>query len=110
MIASKLCKENELDFVVGGGVSIDALNSLNSFNSIHLSRFETRKIIFSNESLYVPNIARGLLLAVEFELNWLKNKREYYKSIYEEDKVRINMLESRWENLISGHKSLELSA
>ena len=110
LIASKLCKENELDFVVGGGVSIDALNSLNSFNSIHLSRFETRKIIFSNESLYVPNIARGLLLAVEFELNWLKNKREYYKSIYEEDKVRINMLESRWENLISGHKSLELSA
>ena len=103
--ASKMSKNNGLDFVDGGGVSIDALPVLRKFKSSHLTRFETRKIVFSADALDIKNIDTGLLSAVEFELNWLKNKREYYKVIFDEDKLRIHMLESRWKSLIEGRKS-----
>ena len=66
----------------------------------HLTRFETRKIVFSAESLDSDAIERGLLSAVDFELNWLKNKREFYETIFNEDETRIEMLESRWKSLI----------
>ena len=105
LTASKLAKKNDLEFVVGGGVSIEAIPVLKKFKSTHLSRFETRKVVFSSESLDIKDISTGLLTAVEFELNWLKNKREYYKVIFDEDKLRIHMLESRWKSLIEGRKN-----
>ena len=40
------------------------------------------------------------LKAVGFELMWLKNKRHFYQSIYEEDANRIVMLEARYKKLI----------
>ncbi len=91
-----LCKRANLDFVVGGGVSNDAVPFLSSIAEIGLSRFETRKVIFSGESLTIPSLKDGLLQAVEFELLWLKNKREHYRIIQDEDLARINMLEERW--------------
>ena len=105
LTASKLAKKNDLEFVVGGGVSIEAIPVLKKFKSTHLSRFETRKVVFSSEALDIKDISTGLLTAVEFELNWLKNKREYYKVIFDEDKLRIHMLESRWKSLIEGRKN-----
>ena len=44
-IANK-CKTNNLDFVVGGGVSDISIEPLKKIKESHLSRFETRKIIF----------------------------------------------------------------
>jgi len=96
---SRLCKKNDLDFVVGGGVSSYALDFLREIKSIKLDRFETRKIIFSSDSLNQPDISEGLLLAVKFELLWLMNKRNYYLNIGKEDAERIDMLESRWNVL-----------
>jgi len=85
-----------LDLVLGGGISIDALHFIKSVSSIHLNRFETRKVVFSRDSLNSPDLGIGLLKAVKFELLWLKNKRDYYGIIHHEDDVRIQMLEERW--------------
>ena len=70
------CKNHGLDFVVGGGISVDALRSLRSLREIYLNRYETRKVVFGSSSLDLPNLADALRQAVHFELLWLLNKRE----------------------------------
>jgi len=94
---AKEAKKNELNFIIGGAVSVDALNILKKIHSIHLDRFETRKIIFSSEALEISNLEKGMLEAVNFELLWLKNKKNYYGAIFKEDDKRIKMLSDRWE-------------
>ena len=99
---SKLCKQIDLEFVVGGAVSYDAKDNLNKFKSSHLSRFETRKIIFNSEALTMNSLQTALKDAVHFELLWLTNKREYYSRMYKEDDKRIDMLQARW-NILESH-------
>lgn len=90
------CKTEKLDLVVGGGVSIDSLDGLREVRSIHLTRFETRKIVMSSSALDILVINDGMLAALQFELKWLTNKRNYYSVIYREDEKRFNTLKSRW--------------
>jgi len=100
---AKVVKDSGHDFVVGGGVSMDALDALRRIRNIYLSRFETRKVIFDGASLQGTNLEKGLVEAVHFELLWLLNKREYYTSIEQEDARRIEMLEQRWHVLSANH-------
>ena len=95
------CRDKNLDFVVGGAVSIDALSNLIRFSSVKLDRFETRKVIFAGSALNNPELSLALRQAVHFELLWLINKREYYGVMHREDQFRIDMLESRWR-ILSG--------
>lgn len=104
---AKSCREAGLDYVVGGGVSRDALPVLCELAGLYLSRFETRKLIFDARSLPgdgagdldATPVGKGLIAAVHFEILWLQNKREYYNAIGAEDSKRIAMLEARWKVL-----------
>ena len=99
---AKVAKTHQLDLVVGGAVSADALTSLQRVKGEYLTRFETRKVVFVANALEKESIHDGLLKAVHFELLWLLNKRNYYARITAEDKKRIEMLEARWQVLTKG--------
>ena len=96
---SRAAKTANLDLVVGGAVSTDALPQLKRINAEYLTRFETRKVVFASDSLNLEQVNEALLNAVHFELLWLINKRSYYAQITAEDNKRIEMLESRWKVL-----------
>ena len=99
---ARQCRARGLQFVVGGAISIDALSNLRRFHSVHLDRFETRKMVFQASALGAENLPQILRNAVHFELLWLLNKRDYYGLLHREDQTRINMLESRWKVLEQG--------
>jgi hypothetical protein len=92
-------KAKGIECVVGGGVAKESLPFMRELGDL-LDRYETRKIIFGCPAALDDNAEAGILKAVGFELMWLKNKRDYYCSIYEEDRTRIEMLEARYARLI----------
>ena len=93
-------KKRNLETAVGGGVSAASLPFFRDLPAGTIDRYETRKVIFGCPGALSPDADKGILKAVGFELMWLKNKRDYYKMISQEDDQRIVMLESRYKKMI----------
>lgn len=85
--------------IVGGAVSVHSIDFFKCFPSGHLDKFETRKVVFGCPGA-LNNKEEAFLKAVEFELMWLKNKKNYYGSIYFEDDTRLKMMEARYRAAI----------
>lgn len=100
VLAHKTLKYNK-KFVIGGGVSAFSLPFFKRLPKDSLAKFETRKIIFdASKALSDPTADKGILKAVGFELMWIKNKRNFYGIIHNEDAQRFVMLEQRYKKLI----------
>lgn len=89
------CAEADLDLVVGGSVAVEAGPALRAIRAVRLDRFETRKVIFDGAAAESAAFEEGIANAVAFELAWLENKRDYYRTIADEDAARIRMIEER---------------
>ncbi|MFC1566318.1 aldolase/citrate lyase family protein [bacterium] len=93
-------KKRDLECVIGGGVSAESLPFFKRLPEGTLDHYETRKVIFECPGGLDADADKGILKAVGFELMWLKNKREFYGMIFDEDKHRLDMLETRYHKLI----------
>ena len=97
---SKKMKGQGKVFGVGGGVSKETVPFLKKMPAGSVDKYETRTVIFKCPEALDGPYDKGILKAVGFELMWLKNKRDFYGLIFNEDKHRIDMLEKRYEKLI----------
>lgn len=95
-------KEKSLETAIGGGVSAHSLPIFRELPAGHLDRYETRKVIFGCPAALQDDAEKGILKAVNFELLWLKNKRDFYGMIFAEDRSRIQMLEERYKKSMEG--------
>lgn len=93
-------KSYGLECALGGGVSADSLEFMRRLPDGHIDRYETRKVVFGCPEALTEDAGKGILKAVGFELMWLKNKRDFYGCIFEEDHTRIDMLQGRYDRLI----------
>ncbi len=101
LIVAQACAVHDLELVVGGSVSDEAVDALREIRQIRLDRFETRKIVFDGAAVEANSIAAGIANAVAFELAWLENKRDYYRAAAEEDASRIRMMQEREQGVSS---------
>jgi hypothetical protein len=99
--AFSLCKRKGILCTIGGGIDKDSIPFIRElFVEGLLHRYETRKVIFDCDVALRNKPEEGLLKAVSFELMWLKNKCNFYKSILDEDSTRLQMLEKRYNCLL----------
>ncbi|MEO7162450.1 MAG: aldolase/citrate lyase family protein, partial [Bdellovibrionia bacterium] len=86
--------------VVGGAVSVHSMPFFQAFPKGHLSRYETRKVVFACPGA-LANKEEAFLKAVEFEIAWLRNKKVHYGNIHREDDARLVMMEERYQKSIN---------
>jgi hypothetical protein len=93
-------KALDMECALGGGVSAATLDFMRRLPERCIDRYETRKVVFACPEGLGGEADKGILKAVGFELMWLKNKRDFYGCIFEEDHARIEMLQSRYDRMI----------
>ncbi len=79
----------------GGGVSPETIPVFEKVKDV-LYKFETRKIVYRYSSDL--QVVDALILGMEFELLYLKNKNNLYTYLQNEDVKRIAMLEKRFND------------
>jgi len=81
----------------GGGISPDAIDFLLKMADC-AEKYETRKVVFP-ACKDPARIRAGLLLAMEFEMLYLKSKCDFYARMADEDFSRMEMLKARLEKI-----------
>jgi len=89
-------KRNDVQCIIGGGVSAHSLPFFRSIPAGRLNRYETRKVCFACPEALEGSPEKGILKALGFELLWLKNKVSYYNGISTVDKERMDLIEHRY--------------
>lgn len=92
--SSKISLREKLEFTIGGTLTLRSLEALRKIKQIHLSRFETRKVVLDATHLDSPNVEKTIEKALAFELAWLLAKRESTRNVTLEDQSRISKLEN----------------
>jgi len=93
-IANKMQEMNK-KFVIGGGISSKFVEFFEKLPENSLNCFETRKIVFNATVQNLKNIETGILKALDFELLWLENKKDFGGFFTNQDKKRIEVLKKR---------------
>lgn len=89
-----------MDLNIGGGVCPASVSFFKEIGAVSFKRFETRKIVFdSRKALESGNLERGISLAIDFELLWLKNRQRASRMFSREDEERLRTLEARLARL-----------
>ena len=60
LVVAQACADNDLELVVGGSVSPEAVPALREFRRIRLDRFETRKVVFDGAAADAADLSRHL--------------------------------------------------
>lgn len=101
-LATKTLKFNK-EFIIGGSVSTRSLKFFKKLSESSLNKIETRKIIFDAQKLLKSeNAQEGILKAIDFELMWIKNKRDFYGIKRDEDDKRLIILENCYKKSVEG--------
>lgn len=93
-VAAK-AKARGLSVGIGGAVSPPSIPFFQAFPPGHLDRYETRKVVFGCPGA-LHNPEEAFLLAFEFELLWLTNKKNHYGAIHREDDARLALMEAQY--------------
>lgn len=93
MELAKKAKEANLKVGIGGTVALESVPFFIKMKPF-LDKFETRKVVFSmNDN--PEHLKKGIVLAMAFEMLYLKNKCDFYQGMESEDQGRLKMLEQR---------------
>lgn len=90
---SETARKHGLKVGFGGGISFDSIPFIVKMKDF-ADKFETRKVVFKMDN-DEKKLKEGILLAMEFETMYLKNKCEFYDRMANEDRGRLVMLEER---------------
>jgi hypothetical protein len=90
-------RKKGLGCTLGGSMTVESKNFVQTLvQEDLLDRFETRNVIYSKDALQHHSFENLIHAALQFELQYLKGKREYYNSLYSQDFLRINKLSKNY--------------
>jgi hypothetical protein len=92
-IVFKLAREKGLGCTLGGSMTSSSEKFVTTLIQENLlDKFETRNVVFNKEALTHYAFPELIKTALDFELNYLKSKKDYYNNLYTQDLNRINKL------------------
>ena len=91
-----LSRKNNLNCMIGGSMSAASENFVTSLIDENLlDKFETRNVIIRCDAINHYKFEDIIRCSLEFEINYLKYKRDYYGRLYLQDEMRIKKLSSK---------------